>query len=220
MKTRWVVTPVLIAAFVLFWTSQLSTEPSFNGTTAGCSGGGCHSLSANAVSAQVTNLDVVISVSGTTESVGGELVDSAGTVVAVNNSTGSNPFTLKAPQAGLFRVNAGNKSPQRVWDSVMVRVGTTTQVAEDIPAHIRLSQNYPNPFNPGTQIVFSLPTVAPVSLRVFDLEGREVAVLINATLQTGDHVAHFDGTGLASGIYFYRLQAGRLTQTGKMVLQK
>lgn len=220
MKTRVVVGIVCLAAFVLLWTHKLSTQPSFNGTTPGCEGGGCHTLSSSIVSARVSNFDVVISVSGTTASVAGELVDSTGAVVAVNNSTSSNPFTLTAPKAGLYRVNAGDKSPSRVWDSVMVRVGTTTGVAGTVPAHFALSQNFPNPFNPATQIVFSLPNAAPVSLRVFDLSGREVAVLVNGVLQAGDHVAHFDGTGLSSGIYFYRLQAGRLTQTAKMVLQK
>jgi len=220
MKTRWVLAIVLLAAFVLFWTRQLSTQPSFNGTTPGCEGGGCHTLSGSSVSAQVTNLNVAVTVSGTTASVAGELVDSAGTVVAVNNSTGNNPFTLTAPKAGLYRVNAGVKSPQRIWDSVMVRVGTTTDVADEIPAHVTLAQNFPNPFNPGTRIAFSLPSAAPVSLRVFDLQGREVAILADGFLQAGDHLAHFDGTGLASGIYLYRLEAGRLTQTGKMVLQK
>lgn len=143
-----------------------------------------------------------------------------GAVVAVNNSTGNNPFTLTAPKAGLYRVNAGVKTPQRTWDSVMVRVGTTTDVAEEVPTHLMLAQNYPNPFNPGTRIAFSLPNAAPVSLRVFDLQGREVAILANGVLQAGDHLAHFDGTGLSSGIYLYRLEAGRLTQTGKMILQK
>ena len=220
MKTRWVLAIVVLAGFVLFWTHQLSTQPSFNGTAPGCEGSGCHSLSSSSVSAQVTNLNVAVTVSGTTASVAGELVDSTGAVVAVNNSTGNNPFTLAAPKAGLYRVNAGVKSPQRTWDSVMVRVGTTTDVADEVPAHITLAQNYPNPFNPGTRIAFSLPNAAPVSLRVFDLQGREVAILANGVLQAGDHLAHFDGTGLASGIYLYRLEAGRLTQTGKMVLQK
>jgi len=220
MKTHWVVAILFLGGFVLFWTTQLSTQPSFNGTTPGCEGSGCHSLSGTVVSATVNNLNVAITVSGTTAAVAGELVDSAGTVVAVNNSTGNNPFTLAAPKAGLYRVNAGTKSPQRIWDSVMVRVGTTTGVAQDVPAHVTLAQNFPNPFNPGTRIAFSLPNATAVSLRVYDLQGREVATLVDGLLQAGDHRVNFDGTGLAGGFYFYRLQAGRLTQTGKMVLQK
>jgi hypothetical protein len=185
---------------------QLS-QPSFE-TTPGCERRLPH-LSSNLVSARVSNLDVVIAVSGITAAVAGELVDSAGAVVAVNNSTGSNPFTLTAPKAGLYRVNAGNKSPQRNWDSVMVRIGTTTQVAQDIPAHFALAQNYPNPFNPGTRIAFSLPNAAPVSLRVFDLQGREVAILADGVLQAGDHLATLLTEQQGSQrIYFYRPQAG------------
>ncbi len=220
MKTRWAVSLVLVAGYVFFFKSQLATQPSFNGTTPGCSGGGCHSLSGNIVAVQVNGLTVSINVSGTASSVAGELVDSAGTVVAFNNKTSTNPFSLTAPKAGLYRVNAGYDSPGRVWDSLLVNVGTTTGVAENVPAHFSLSQNYPNPFNPGTTIAFSLPSPAYVSLQVFDLEGRTVATLEEGLLQAGDHRSRFDGNGLASGVYFYRLQAGRLTQTAKMLLQK
>jgi hypothetical protein len=88
------------------------------------------------------------------------------------------------------------------------------------PHSFSLYQNYPNPFNPGTTIIFGLPSDSPVSLKVFDLLGREIAIQINKTLTAGTYEMKFDGSSLASGIYFYRLQAGAFSETRKFVLQK
>jgi hypothetical protein len=79
---------------------------------------------------------------------------------------------------------------------------------------------YPNPFNPTTTIAYDLPRAGHISLRVFDLLGREVAVLKDGLVQAGSHRGRFDGTNLASGIYFARLDAGVFTQTKKLVLLK
>jgi hypothetical protein len=81
-----------------------------------------------------------------------------------------------------------------------------------------LKQNYPNPFNPSTTITFELPTSSHVRLSVFDLLGREVSVLVNEKKDAGIHDVTFDAAGLASGMYFYRLQAGRFAQTKKLLL--
>jgi hypothetical protein len=83
-----------------------------------------------------------------------------------------------------------------------------------------LAQNYPNPFNPSTTIAFDLPIAGSVSLRVFNLQGREVAVLKDGFSAAGTQRVRFDGGGLASGIYFLRLEAAGLTQTRKMMLLK
>lgn len=93
-----------------------------------------------------------------------------------------------------------------------------------IPEGFALSQNYPNPFNPSTKIRFAVPasvgTRYGVSLQVFDVLGKEVATLVNEELRAGNYETTFDGHGLASGVYFYRLQAGGFVQTKKLVLQK
>lgn len=83
-----------------------------------------------------------------------------------------------------------------------------------------LKQNYPNPFNPNTHIVFELPQNAFVSLRVYDIRGREVSVLVNEQKRAGEYSIMFDGSGLPSGTYFYRLQAGDYSETKKMILMK
>jgi hypothetical protein len=85
-----------------------------------------------------------------------------------------------------------------------------TDDAGGIPKVFRLDQNYPNPFNPSTTISYQLPWSANVYLAVYDLLGREVKVLVNERQLPGDHNVRFNGAGLASGIYFYRIQAGPL----------
>jgi hypothetical protein len=88
------------------------------------------------------------------------------------------------------------------------------------PTHYALNQNYPNPFNPTTEISFDLPRDGSVSLKVFDILGREVATLVHRKLAAGKHHAAFDATSLPSGIYIYRLQAGEFSQSRKMVVIK
>jgi hypothetical protein len=89
-----------------------------------------------------------------------------------------------------------------------------------IPLRLELSQNYPNPFNPTTQISYSVARKSDVTLKVFNLLGMEVATLVSGDQDAGEHVATFDATRLSSGVYFYRLQAGSVTLTKKMVFVK
>jgi hypothetical protein len=89
-----------------------------------------------------------------------------------------------------------------------------------VPETFVLSQNYPNPFNPTTLISYQLPSAVKVDLRVYDVLGREVAVLASGIQAAGEHTAKFDARSLASGMYFYRLSAGTATATMKMMLLK
>jgi hypothetical protein len=97
--------------------------------------------------------------------------------------------------------------------------GNSTRVVPRIRS-FSLEQNYPNPFNGTTQIEFTLPVTQQVSLRLYDVLGREVAVLMNEIQTAGQHRLSFDATGLASGVYVCRLEAGTVAQTRKMVLVK
>jgi len=81
-------------------------------------------------------------------------------------------------------------------------------------------QNYPNPFNPTTVIQYSVPKLEKVDLRVYDVVGKEVAVLVNEYKTPGKYEIPFDGTNYSSGIYFYKLSASSFTETKKMVLIK
>jgi hypothetical protein len=90
----------------------------------------------------------------------------------------------------------------------------------NIPVKYDLLQNYPNPFNPLTQIRYDIPNQMFVSLKVFDVLGREVGVLVNEIRQPGSYLVDFDGTNLSSGIYFYKIEAGEFTSIKKMMLIK
>ena len=89
-----------------------------------------------------------------------------------------------------------------------------------IPQTFSLAQNYPNPFNPSTTISFSLPSQSFVSLKVFDIVGREVATIVSEEMPAGAYTRQWNAAKMSSGIYFYRLQAGSYTQTKKLVLLK
>jgi hypothetical protein len=87
-----------------------------------------------------------------------------------------------------------------------------------VPQTFLLNQNFPNPFNPSTKINYSVPHTIFLTLKIFDILGREVAILINEEKHAGRYELEFDGANLPSGVYFYQLQAGDFVETKKMVL--
>jgi len=101
-------------------------------------------------------------------------------------------------------------------DNISTRKGNN-----EIPLTYKLSQNYPNPFNPITKIKFEIPKTQLVNIVIYDILGREVKRLVNNEIkQAGRYVVEFDGTNYASGVYFYRIEAGTFVQSKKMVLIK
>ena len=100
--------------------------------------------------------------------------------------------------------------------------GTTSilQSGNEIPDKFSVEQNYPNPFNPTTKIKFDLPKREFVTLKVYDISGREVAILLNDFKNAGSYIAEFDATHLSSGVYFYTIIAGSFKETKRMVLIK
>ena len=93
-------------------------------------------------------------------------------------------------------------------------------ISNEVPEKFSLGQNYPNPFNPSTNIKFNLKTTGIVKLAVYDITGREVAQLVNSSLTPGTYQYTFDGSGLSSGAYFYRLETDGFVETKKMLLVK
>jgi hypothetical protein len=89
-----------------------------------------------------------------------------------------------------------------------------------IPAKYELRQNFPNPVNPTTTISFDIPTRSIVSLKIFDMLGREVSTLVYGEMQAGRYTRQWNAANLASGVYFYRLSAGSFVQTKKLLLVK
>jgi S-formylglutathione hydrolase FrmB len=107
-------------------------------------------------------------------------------------------------------------------DSVMDITATTNIEKEIVKVAdcFELKQNYPNPFNPITNIEFTLPTNSKITLKIYDLTGREVAVILNETRTAGHHRLTFNGSGYASGIYYYKLKVGQEVQARKFILIK
>jgi hypothetical protein len=134
---------LLLTALIVFSLPlYLFPKPSFN-SGAGCSGSGCHTFQNNIVSVvPLSNLQVRITLTGNSGNVAGELVNSSGTVVAVNNSTSSNPFILTAPSEGTYLINAGYNSPSRRWDSTYV----TLQLPPSAPSNL-VGQLISNPLS-------------------------------------------------------------------------
>lgn len=129
-----------------------------------------------------------------------------------NNTTGT---ALREPASTNYKISYG--------DLVVNNITDVKDVTE-IPAEYKLMQNYPNPFNPATTIQFSVPletsSLQLVSLKIYDVLGREVATLVNEYKSSGNYQIKFDGSTLVSGVYFYRLQAGSFSETKKMLLVK
>ena len=115
------------------------------------------------------------------------------------------------------------------WVTYSIVDSIVTDIEQDknqiTPTDFELYQNYPNPFNPSTRIIFEIPGQARndnthVILKVYDVLGNEVATLVNEYKPVGVYDVDFDGSGLSSGIYFYKLHTGDFTKTNKMILLK
>ena len=101
----------------------------------------------------------------------------------------------------------------------------STDTADAMPMIYRMAQNYPNPFNPTTMISFDLPAAQDVKLAVFGPDGRKIVTLVSGSMPAGFHAVTWNGrdasgSQVASGIYFYRIEAGPLQQTSKMLMLK
>lgn len=107
---------------------------------------------------------------------------------------------------------------------VEVYLQSTTGVQEDyfsnIPVSFSLEQNYPNPFNPTTKISFSIPETQKVSLKIYNLLGNELFTVVDEVKGKGEYSVDIDMSRFASGIYFYKIKAGKYVQTKKMILNK
>ena len=99
-------------------------------------------------------------------------------------------------------------------------LGINNNNTNGIPTEYQLAQNYPNPFNPSTKISYALPKSGLVTLKIYDIVGREVSTLVNEVKTAGSHIVEFNASNYASGTYFYRLQNNDFTETKKMLLVK
>ncbi len=105
-------------------------------------------------------------------------------------------------------------------EAIYLEIINTDKNTSVLPEEFSLSQNHPNPFNPVTEISFSLPQANQVSLDVYNITGQKVAEIASGQFEAGNHSVTWDASGQASGVYFYRLQAGEFEATRKMLLLK
>jgi hypothetical protein len=110
--------------------------------------------------------------------------------------------------------------PRTDADFVNVVLAVEKEAGSAVPASYLLSQNYPNPFNPSTTIRYAIPATGLTTLKVFNILGQEVAMLVNEVQTAGVYTVRFDASSLASGLYFFRIQSGSFSQVKKMVLVK
>ncbi len=119
-----------------------------------------------------------------------------------------------------YRVCAYNSAGKSDYSNTGTILVTKIQDDNSIPVKYTMLQNYPNPFNPTTVISYSIPFSSHVSLKVYDVLGREVAVLVNREQLPGNYKIEFNAGKLASGIYIYRINAGRFNDAKKLILIK
>ncbi|MDD5363176.1 MAG: T9SS type A sorting domain-containing protein [Ignavibacteria bacterium] len=143
-----------------------------------------------------------------------------------NGSSSSNDYRVR------YRVKAVDKTNWASVYSDFVSIvtrnlnqngsddGDNIKPAADIPNTYKLSQNYPNPFNPTTNISYDIPKDGFVTLKIYDVAGREIKTLVNGFINAGSYIMGFNGISLSSGVYYYRLIAGSFVQTKRMVLIK
>jgi len=107
-----------------------------------------------------------------------------------------------------------------VWRRSFADIVGIKQISGLMPSSYSLSQNYPNPFNPSTNLEFGISKLGFVSLKIYDLLGKEVVTLVNEKLNPGKYSVEFDGSSLTSGVYFYRLTTDGFSDTKRMMLLK
>ncbi len=115
------------------------------------------------------------------------------------------------------------KDRKQIEDILLTRTEESKEIAafsNIVPSEFSLSQNYPNPFNPVTKINFALPKQGFVTLKIYDVTGREIKTLVNEVKQAGYYTVDFNGSHLSSGVYFYKIQSGDFSSVKRMVLIK
>jgi photosystem II stability/assembly factor-like uncharacterized protein len=149
-----------------------------------------------------------------------------GVFLSTNNGTSWSSMGLTSLDVRALAVNGSNlfagTRTAGVWRRPLSELITSVEEisGSELPRSFALGQNYPNPFNPSTKIQFSIPQAGFVTLKVYDLLGREVATLVEERLNSGKYETNFNAGTLASGVYIYRLQVGSDVLTKKLLLLK
>lgn len=140
---------------------------------------------------------------------GGTMINSSSRMIGTVGQTfiGQSASSVNISQAG-------------VWFKPVAIISDVEETTLSIPIKFQLEQNYPNPFNPATTIRFSIPKQSQVTLKIYDVLGREVATIVNKEFESGVHEVVLDSRSLTSGVYIYQIQAGEFTEMRKLMLLK
>ncbi|MCX6641442.1 MAG: T9SS type A sorting domain-containing protein [bacterium] len=147
---------------------------------------------------------------------GGAAIDAADNIHVAGNFSGINVDFDCGP--GTAYLSSAGGSDIFLAKYSQPQTAIKNDEGSNVPAEFAICQNYPNPFNPTTTIEYQIPSTNHVTLKVHDLAGREVAALVNDVKHPGIYSVRWDASDFANGIYFYRLQAGNLVSTRKLVL--
>lgn len=157
---------------------------------------------------------------------GGDLVVLETTLGSIStitdNGNGSYSATLRSSKTSGTAIVGGTLNGILFADTAKVIFTPTSVVINrtgvDIPTQFTLGQNYPNPFNPSTRVTFGIPKSSQVTMKLYDVTGREMATIVNNYFDAGRYTVTIDASSLASGVYLYRLEAGNFIDSKKLVL--
>ena len=136
------------------------------------------------------------------------------------NGTTTSPQSYSYTDRNVASGNYSYRLKQIDFNGNFEYFNLSSEVNVGVPSNFALSQNYPNPFNPSTKINYDLPTDSKVSIKLFDMSGREVMTLVNEVKTAGYYTVSFNGANLSSGVYFYTISADNFVSTKKMTLIK
>jgi len=130
----------------------------------------------------------------------------------------SSPSFVCVHNGDLYITDNGSQSVRKISNILATDIEDGSE--KNLPMRYSLEQNYPNPFNPSATIEYSIPVAGTVSLKVFNVLGKEITTLVNGEMNAGNYSVQFDASRLVSGIYFYQLRSGNFTETKRMLLLK
>ncbi|HET54997.1 MAG TPA: T9SS type A sorting domain-containing protein [Ignavibacteria bacterium] len=180
-------------------------------------------------SIQKDTLNLIWIVTNEINTIGYKVVLNDSLVGQINVQTATNDTSIYSYKITNLKPGLNTVDIFQVFENLkeLKLVSKTVDVKNDVSLEFSLSQNYPNPFNPATKIKFTLPSVGDeyihpqqTQLIVYDILGRQITTLINSELSSGVYEVEFNGSGLSSGVYFYKLTYGSFVETKKMMLLK
>ena len=225
MGTNWVQQPITLSEI---------TAICFNSPTTGLAGGSSTSVGLLKTTNGGTNWAAVtapfatLSISGIAGSGSEYWASLQSTAIHYSSNDGANWSLAYTAPAGSFYHLTKSRTGNTLWgvraNGAITRYGVpivgVTPISTTVPDNFSLGQNYPNPFNPTTNIKFAVPQSGLVTIKVYDLLGKEIATLVNEVKNAGSYVVDFNASTLASGVYFYKMEVNGFREVKRMTLIK